>query len=189
MPNYRRWFRPGGTYFFTLVTYDRQPFLCEPDARAFFRHAIEHCRTDRPFKLPAIVLMPDHVHTIWALPPEDDDFSSRWGVIKKACTQSLLQSGHEAGVVSASRQRNRRRGVWQRRFWEHWIRDAEDLQGCADYIHYNPVKHGLVKCPHEWPHSSFHRWVREGIYPADWKCVCNGGVSDPPVLDGFEEAE
>lgn len=187
MPQYRRAFAPGGTFFFTLVTYDRQPFLCTEPARNLLRSAIALCRQQHPFVTEAFVLLPDHLHTLWTLPDDDADFAIRWGKIKKAFTQGW--EGEEA-VVSASRQRNRRRGVWQRRFWEHLVRDQEDFNRILDYIHYNPVKHGLCACPHGWPYSSFRRWVAAGGYEADWGCSCDGQKSKPPDfsnLDGVAE--
>lgn len=186
MPNYRRRLRPGGTYFFTLVTYQQEPFLCRPLARGLLRDAILACQADRPFILDAVVLLPDHLHAICTMPPGDFDFSTRWGVIKKSFTQSWLAAGGREGSVSESRAANRRRGVWQRRFWEHGVRDVDELQGCADYVHYNPVKHGLARCPHEWPWSSFSRWVRDGVYPPDWKCVCDGRATEPPTFGQFD---
>ncbi len=189
MPNYRRWFRPGGTFFFTIVTYDRAPFLCEPLARTILRRSLEQCQTLRPFKINAVVLLPDHFHTVWTLPPGDDDFSTRLGMVKKSFTQEWLNEGGTEGSISSSRMFNRRRGVWQRRFWEHWVRDIDDLQGCADYIHYNPVKHGLVKCPHDWPHSTFKNWVNDKAYAPDWQCVCDGRMPLPPEFERYGEME
>src|SRR5687768_13416942 len=137
MPNYRRTVRPGGTFFFTVVTYDRLAFLCNAKARAMLRTALRLCQTLRPFEIEAFVLLPDHLHTVWTLPVGDSDFSTRWGLIKKAFTQSWLASGGREGHVSVSREANQRRGVWQRRFWEHTIRDEDDLHRHLDYIHYN----------------------------------------------------
>jgi putative transposase len=182
MPNYHRAFRPGGTFFFTLVTYRRAPFLCDEIARTLLRSAIEQCRAQQPFQMDAFVLLPDHLHAMWTLPEEDSDFSRRWGRIKKTFTTA----GGWEGAISDSRSRNRRRGVWQRRFWEHVIRDQQDYQRHLDYIHYNPIKHSLVRCAHEWQWSSFHRLVREHIYEPTWCCGCDHRIVQPPDFDGLD---
>ena len=186
MPNYIRAYRPGGTFFFTLVTYDRAPFLCDPLARQFLHDAIDECRAARPFTMDAIVLLPDHLHAMWTLPEDDPDFSTRWGVIKKTFTQKWLSAGGECGAVSESRFNNRRRGVWQRRFWEHVIRDVDDPEKHLNYVHYNPVKHALAPCPHHWEWSSFHLHVDRSIYAHDWCCACDGRVTKPPDFTGLD---
>ncbi len=168
MPNYRRAYVPAGMYFFTLVTDRRVPILTDPLARRHLRRTFIECKRRWPFHIEAIVLLPDHLHTIWSLPPGDDLFSLRWAWIKKEFTKSWVAEGGAEQAVSDSRRRNRRRGVWQRRFWEHYVHDEDDLERHFDYIHYNPVKHGLVHAPLEWPYSSFHRFVRLGTYPAEW---------------------
>jgi putative transposase len=188
MPNYRRAFLPGGTFFFTLVTHDRRPILCEPAARAMLHGAFDECRRERPFDLLAVVLLPDHLHAIWRLPAGDPDYASRWSFIKSAFTRGWLAAGGAESAVSASRRRNRRRGVWQRRFWEHCLRDQDDLNRHADYIHYNPVKHGFARCPHEWEWSSFERWMGANFYERDWCCVCNDNrVFEPPDFSWANE--
>jgi len=125
-------------------------------------------RQAHPFQIDGIVILPDHLHTLWTLPEGDDDYSLRWRQIKSAFSRRL----DEGETVSASRSRKRERGVWQRRFWEHTIRDDEDFARHLDYIHYNPVKHGHVKRVADWPYSSFHRHVQQGIYSLEW-----GGVN------------
>ncbi|MDA0835068.1 MAG: transposase [Planctomycetota bacterium] len=120
--------------------------------------------------MPAIVLLPDHLHAIWSLPRGDADFSTRWSWIKKEFTKRWLSAGHAESVISQGRQDEGRRGVWQPRFWEHTLEDDEDFERHFDYIHYNAVKHKYVRCPHEWPHSSFHRWVKDNVYPWHWAC-------------------
>jgi putative transposase len=127
-------------------------------------------RKDAPFETVAIVLLPDHVHAMWALPTGDDDYPSRWKAIKAKFTSEWLTSSGVEREVSPGYRRQRRRGVWQPRFLEHTIRDEQDLHHHADYIHYNPVKHGYVRCPKDWPWSSFHRHVRSGDYPMEWGC-------------------
>jgi putative transposase len=179
MPNYRRFRVEGAIYFFTLVTDGRQPFLCTDDARALLRKFLKECDERWPFTISAIVLLPDHLHTLWSLPQGDDKYSRRWGWIKKEFTKAWLGSGHPEQLVSAGRARKRQHGVFQPRFWEHLIRDEEDFERHADYIHYNPVKHRYVASPRDWSWSSFHRYVKAGIYPIDWgqsideKCFAN----------------
>jgi putative transposase len=155
-------------FFFTLVTEQRAPILIEPLARRSLRRAFLDCRSRRPFHLVAVVLLPDHLHTVWSLPRGDTEYSLRWAWIKKEFTKSWLVGGGREQAVSDSRHRNRRKGVWQRRFWEHCIEDEDDLERHIDYIHYNPVKHGLVPAAKDWPYSSFHRFAKLGAYPPDW---------------------
>ena len=174
MSHYRRARSPGATYFFTVVTEGRAAFLCDPLARALLRQSIAHCRVAHPFDLLAIVLLPDHLHTLWKLPPDDHDFSKRWALIKSSFTRAYLNSAGLEAHRSPSRLRHRRRGIWQRHFWEHRVRDENELQQYLDYIHYNPVKHNHAKCPHAWPYSSFHKWVRNNTYSFEWLCTCDG---------------
>ncbi len=183
MPDYRRAFQPGGTFFLTVVTDRRARILTTEPARKILRPAIEHTRQTLPFDMRAMVLLPDHMHLLWTLPPGDTDFSKRIGTIKKAFTEAWLARGGREQSVSASRTRDRRRGVWQRRFWEHTIRDERDYIQHCHYIHYNPVKHGVATCPHAWPHSSFHRFVTEGIYDASWQCACGATRPTPPKFE------
>ncbi len=164
--DYRRYYQPGGTYFFTVVTEHRQPLLIDHIDR--LRTAFRHCLERHPFIIQGIVILPDHLHALWQLPEGDDDFSTRWMVIKRK-----FSAGLPPQIVNQSKQKKREKGIWQRRFWEHRIRDADDWQRHLDYIHYNPVKHGYCLTPAEWPHSSFKRSVKEGLYPADWG-------ADPP---------
>lgn len=174
MADYRRCYVPGGSYFFTVVTERRAGILLNDAARDCLREAIRHCRRTLPFAVDALVILPDHIHTIWTLPPNDGDFSKRWGIIKKHFTQHWLARGGTEQTQTASRLRNRRRGVWQRRFWDHLLRDEGDYQNHFDYLHFNPVKHGLVKNVADWPYSSFHRWAEQGVYPANWGVAMDG---------------
>jgi len=167
MPNYRRK-RQGSLYFFTIVTHNRQPIFAREDARRLLSTAIKRTRQDRPWTNEAMVLLPEHLHTIWRLPPDDTDYSGRIAAIKKRFTRAYLASGGAEGTVLAGQRRHRQRGVWQAPFWEHTIRDSKDFHLHVDYIHANPVKHGLVDYPRDWPHSSFHRYVQAGWYEADW---------------------
>lgn len=168
MSDYRRSYVAGGTFFFTLVTASRSTWLCDDDARETLRQAIVDCRAVRPFEIDAAVLLPDHLHMIWTLPRGDTDYSSRWAAIKREVTARRLNAGRADAKVSPAAVRQRRRGFWQRRFWEHTIADEIDMERHVDYIHFNPVKHGYCHAPKDWPHSSFHRFVRRGHYPLDW---------------------
>jgi putative transposase len=127
-----------------------------------------------PFLINAIVLLPEHLHAIWSLPPGDAKYSKRWGKIKKSFTEAYLAAGGREQPISHGKSRQRRRGVWQPSFWEHMIRDEVDFERHFDYIHYNPVKHGHVACAKDWPYSSFHRWVRESVYDRNWGSIRNG---------------
>lgn len=164
MSDYRRARDPGACYFFTLVSHQRRPLLTEAPLRAALRQAIERVRVGYPFAIDGWVLLPDHLHCLWRLPEGDADFGLRWSMIKRLTSQTLPRPG---GVSLSSRLR-RESGLWQRRFWEHRIRDAEDYRRHLDYLHFNPVRHGLVRRVVDWPWSSFHRLVREGVYPPDW---------------------
>jgi putative transposase len=183
MPNYRRFTVPGATLFFTVVTDRRRTFLVEPLARRCLREAFRVVRERHPFEIPAIVLLPDHLHAIWILPQGDSDYSTRWRRIKEEFTERFLAEGGIEGERSSSRLAREERAVWQRRFWEHTILDDQDFERHVDYIHYNPVKHGLVASPRDWPFSSFHRWVRRGDYPPDWGCTTHG----PLQFDDLDE--
>lgn len=163
MSNYHRNRVPGGTYFFTVNLQDRNSALLIEridNLRASIRRATEL----RPFHIDAWVVLPNHMHAIWTLPEGDDDFSQRWSTIKIAFSKRM-EPGEER---SKSRKCTGERGIWQRRFWEHTIRNEQDYAAHMDYIHYNPVKHGLVTTPAQWPHSTFHRCAEAGLYPPDW---------------------
>jgi len=164
MSSYLRAHIPGGTYFFTLTTLGRQPVLLQPAIRRALKQAIDLTRQRYPFHVDAWVLLPDHLHCIWTLPEADDQYGMRWSMIKRHVTQTT--SFH--GSTTPSRKTRREGGLWQRRFWEHVIRDEEDFERHADYIHWNPIKHGLAKTVAEWPYSTFHHYVRQGVYAPDW---------------------
>ena len=164
MPEYRRHYHKGGSYFFTIVTHQRQKILLNEDMRLALRESIGEISETLPFKVDAWVLLPDHLHCIWTLPAGDADYSSRWKAIKIAFAKTLPKTER----LSEVRERKGERGIWQRRFWEHTIRDDRDYAAHVDYIHINPLKHGLVQRVSDWPYSSFHRFVAEGSYPNDW---------------------
>ena len=163
MVRYRRNFIPGGSFFFTVNLAERRLRLLTENIDAL-RAAFRDTRAMHPFEIEAIVVLPDHLHTIWSLPESDCDFATRWRLIKSRFSRSLPKGER----VSESRRGKGERGIWQRRYWEHTLRDEHDLARHMDYIHFNPVKHGHVTRVRDWPHSSFHRFVREGIYPEDW---------------------
>lgn len=176
MSHYRRSNAPGASYFFTVVTHRRQPILCDEAVRNTLRSAIEKVRVAHPFSIDAWVLLPDHLHCVWTLPAGDCDFSSRWAAIKHAVSWNCRSSYRREELLSNSKRKRHESTLWQRRFWEHLIRDEDDLARHIDYIHYNPVKHGYAKHAGDWPYSTFHRFVRDGIYPSDW-----GGGADCDV--------
>ena len=168
MSDYRRWYVPGGTFFFTVVTYQRRRFLTTDLARQCLREAIDHVRQTRPFTVVAIVLLPEHLHAVWSLPPGDSNYSVRWQKIKERFTRAYLAAGGRDSTTTLSQQRHQQRGLWQKRFWEHTCQDEEAIKECVDYLHYNPVKHRLVARVNDYPWSTFHRFVRLGEYDLSW---------------------
>ncbi len=178
MPNYRRTQSPGATFFFTVVTYRRQPLLTLPESRQILRRVIVEVRRRYPFHVDAWVLLPEHVHCIWTLPAGDRDFSKRWGLIKAGFSKQAAVLFHRPEWTTASKAKHRESTIWQRRFWEHQIRGQNDFNRHVDYIHWNPVKHGHVQRAADWPYSTFHRYVAEGVYTQDW-----GGANEDP-FDG-----
>lgn len=180
MSRYRRASAAGSSYFFTVVAYRRQPILCDETIRDALRAAIEMVRVARPFVIDAWVLLPDHLHCVWTLPEGDADFSTRWMLIKRAVSLVCREEYRRTDWVTASKRKHRESTLWQRRFWEHQIRDENDFARHADYIHFNPVKHGHAQRAGDWPYSTFHRYVRDGIYARDW-----AGAGESMVL-GYE---
>jgi putative transposase len=176
MSRYRRATTAGSSYFFTVVSYRRQPILCDTSIRVALRNAIEAERALHPFTIEAWVLLPDHLHCVWTLPEGDADFSTRWMKIKRAVSLTCGDEYRRDDLLSASKLKHRESTIWQRRFWEHKIRDEEDFARHVDYIHFNPVKHGHVQRAMDWPYSTFHRYVRDGGYAQDWAGMAEGGV-------------
>ena len=170
---YRRSKAPGGTFFFTVNLADRRSRLltCKID---LLRDAIRKVRHAHPFEIVAIVILPDHLHSIWSLPEGDADYATRWSLLKGNFSRALATGE----PVSRARSLKRERGIWQRRYWEHRIRDEEDLARHVDYIHINPVKHGHATAPAEWPYSSIHRYIRQGLLPANWAAAPEGFGAD-----------
>ena len=163
MPNYRRSFVPGGTFFFTVNLLDRDRDLLVRHVD-LLREAVRTVRAKRPFEIVAWVVLPEHQHCIWTLPPDDTDYPERWRLIKLLFSRALPREEH----INASRKAKGERGVWQRRFWEHTICDERDLNHHIDYIHFNPVKHGHCVRAADWPHSSIHRFIEQGVLTSNW---------------------
>lgn len=163
MTEYRRNFVKGGSYFFTVALADRSQNLLVAHIDTL-RKAFRHVKAEHPFVLDAMVVLPEHLHCIWTLPAGDANYPDRWRRIKAAFSRSLP----DCGPRSHSKILKGERGIWQRRYWEHTLRDDDDWQRHVDYIHYNPVKHQHVEHAADWPHSTFHRYVESGIYQKDW---------------------
>ena len=164
--NYRRAFIPGGSYFFTVVTEYRRQLLASAEAVALLRSAVRTVRAARPFEVNAMVVLPDHLHCIWTLPPGDADFATRWRLVKTWFTKHCDPAWRVA--PGRARAAKKEQALWQHRYWEHALRDEVDFSRHVEYIHYNPVKHGLASAPISWPYSSFCRYVEAGMYPVDW---------------------
>jgi putative transposase len=162
MVRYRRNLVPGGTYFFTATLVDRRSTELVEHV-GVLRASVRETRAAHPFTIDAVVVLPDHLHIVMTLPTEDANFASRLSLIKRRFTTAVAEAG-----VRIPRHSNGEYALWQRRFWEHTIRDERDFERHVDYIHFNPVKHGLVKRVRDWPYSSFHRYVRRGMLPEDW---------------------
>ena len=179
MPHYRRFHPPGATWFFTVNLAERRGNHLLVEKIDALRSAFRRVRERRPFQVEAAVILPDHLHCIWRLPDGDGDFSIRWNLIKGGFSRRMGKKER----ISQSRGKRRERGVWQRRFWAHLLRDQADFNRHVAYIHYNPVKHGWVTRVVDWPHSSFHRFVARGVYSSAW----GGGIA--PAVENAGEAE
>lgn len=169
MATYRRSTTPGATYFFTLNTYRRQRVLTERPIYETLKQSIRMVKEIHPFTIEAFVLLPDHLHCIWTLPEYDADYGMRWNMIKREVSLSTRDIINMP--LTPSRLKRGELGLWQRRFWEHQIRDDRDYEKHINYIHWNPVKHGYVKQASDWPYSSFQRFVERGVYTVDWACA------------------
>jgi putative transposase len=168
MPTYLRSKTPGSTFFFTVVTFRRRRLFANPNNQEILSNIIAEVRKESPFTLDAWVFLPDHLHCLWTLPPGEADYSKRWGLIKAKFTKAISTEACRSARLTGSRIRHRESTIWQRRFWEHRIRDERDLQVHLDYIHFNPVKHGLANSPRDWPYSSFRDFVGQNLYPDNW---------------------
>ena len=174
--HYRRNLKPGATYFFTLVTHERAKLFADEANVARWRAAVARVQRKRSFVIEAEVILPDHLHLLWTMPEGDADYATRIRLAKAEFTKSLALSG--VASANLSRAQKGERDVWQRRYWEHTIRDDRDFQVRLDYIHYNPVKHALVGRAADWPHSTFQAWVAKGAYDPWW-----GSDDMPPLPD------
>jgi putative transposase len=169
MSAYRRCFIPGGCYFFTVVTHNRKPLFDSAANVELLRQAMREVKAQRPFEIQGMVVLPDHLHALWRLPSRDADFSRRWRDIKHHVSKRI-----DAPVIHRNE-----KAVWQRRFWEHAIRNEDDWRRHIDYLHYNPVKHGFVAAASDWPYSSFRAALKKGWYSPDW------GRSMPDDIRGW----
>jgi len=174
MPNYRRAWMPGGTYFFTINLLQRKPNDLLVHNINNFRAAVRNVLLRHPFTIHGWVVLPDHFHCLITLPQNDTNFALRWRLIKGGFSKSIPHTEWQ----SKSRMKRGGRGIWQRRYWEHMIRDERDFSAHMDYIHINPVKHGLVKQVVDWPYSTFHRLVDQGVYDNNW-----AGSSEADTLE------
>ncbi|MCL1961156.1 MAG: transposase [Desulfovibrionaceae bacterium] len=166
MTSYRRNFIPGGSFFFTVNLAERNRSLLT-DHIGLLREVFRGVRQRHPFTMDAIVVLPDHLHAVWTMPQGDADFATRWRQIKSTFSRHLARGER----ISPSRSARGERGIWQRRYWEHTIRDETDFERHVNYIHINSLKHGLVDRVCDWRPSSFHRYVALGIYPLNWGCA------------------
>jgi putative transposase len=174
---YRRIFAPGGIYFFTIVTYHRRPIFSSPHAVEILRQSFRYTKDRYPFEIIAIVVMPDHIHVLLKLPAGCIDFPIRWRLIKSHFSRQWKKT--TSGKDVRSRNAKNELNIWQSRYWEHLIRDEDDLSAHIDYIHYNPVKHGFVSAPGDWGYSSFKRFVDQEYYTTDWGVSDNIWAGDP----------
>ena len=163
---YRRLRIDGATYFFTVVTHERKPILTVDANLNLLREAFREVMKKRPFTIDAIVILPDHLHCIWTMPKDNSDFSTRWRLIKTYFSRRC--DSQFRSEPSLSRTKKSEQAIWQRRYWEHYIRNQEDYNRHIDYIHYNPVKHGYVRAPKDWAASSFHKFAKEGRTDINW---------------------
>ncbi len=164
MSNYRRNFQCGATYFFTVNLLQRKNNDLLVRHIDLLRQSVARVKRRYPFDILGFVVLPEHLHAIWQMPHNDSNYSLRWRLIKSHFSKSLPKNEQ----LTISRQKRQERGIWQRRFWEHTIRDDKDLESHMDYLHYNPVKHGYVKSVADWEFSTFHYCVEKGIYRVDW---------------------
>jgi len=163
MPNYRRSFIAGGCFFFTVTLRDRRSTLLT-DHIELLRRCVRTVRRAHPFAIDAWVVLPDHMHCIWTLPNGAIDYPTRWRLIKLLFSRDLPNISERSSCQVARREK----GIWQRRYWEHTIRNELDFNHHVDYVHVNPVKHGFVTRVSDWPYSTFHRFVKAGILSSDW---------------------
>ncbi len=163
---YKRYFQPGGMFFFTLVTYKRRKLFVDERSIDLFNASVQYVQIKHPFEMDAYCICPDHIHMIWTLPEDEVDYPTRLRLLKSHFSHHYIDG--DRLIVSESRKKNGEKDIWQRRYWEHFIRDEDDYLRHLEYIHYNPVKHGLVNAPALWRYSSFSEYVEQGLYPVEW---------------------
>ena len=176
MPNYRRAKITGATWFFTVNLLERHNNNLLIKEVALLKASIKKVYRAHPFEIIAWVVLPDHMHCLWKLPEGDTDYATRWRLIKSHFSKAIAPKEYRSPV----RVKNGERGIWQRHYWEHWIRDEQDFQRHFDYIHRNPLKHGLVTRVSDWPYSTFHKYVKTGIYSESW---CGDNSMDIELVD------
>ena len=181
--HYKRLKVEGGSYFFTVVTHKRRNLFLDGDLVALLDTAVARVQERHPFEIEAQVVLPDHLHALWQLPANDADYSTRWRLIKEAFTKEFVKR-HGPTDANGPRRRRGEQVLWQRRFWEHLIREDRDFGAHLDYIHLNPVHHGCVSAPRDWPHSSFAKWVSRGAYEPNW-----GSDEKPELPEWAKEFE
>jgi putative transposase len=179
---YRRLHIEGACYFFTVVTAARRSLFEDANAVGLYQSALDFVRLRHPFVVEAQVILPDHIHAIWQLPEGDANYPTRWRLIKSNFTHRYLKEVPPP-PISNSRKAKNEQGLWQRRYWEHLIEDEADFISHLDYVHYNPVYHGLVDAPRDWQRSTFHDWVARGVYEPEW------GTSEVPGLEEWAGRE
>ena len=170
--DYRRSNAKGGTFFFTVNLANRSSSILTDNVQ-LLRDSVSKVRANHHFTIVAMVVLPEHLHAIWTLPIGDSNYPLRWSLIKSGFSRALSKSEN----INSSRKQKRERGIWQRRYWEHQIRNAEDLSRHIDYIHFNPVKHGYTDTAVNWPYSSIHRYIRQGVLPYNWSVDLRGDYS------------
>ena len=176
MPNYRRNRVDGGCFFFTLNLLERHNNQLLTQNIHILRDVVKRIQKKHPFHIDGWVILHEHMHFIWTLPPDDSDYSTRIRLLKTLFTKEIPRTERRSDV----RVKNNERGIWQRRFWEHTIRDESDYAAHMDYLHYNPVKHGLVANVVDWPYSTFHKLVKSDVYSRDWgRCNENVMAGEP----------
>ncbi len=183
MSRYRGVRLEGGVFFFTVVTYARRPLLTTELGVHCLRNAWRETIRTLPFETEAVCVLPDHLHTIWSMPEGDSDYPARWRKLKGLFTREYRRGGGAGEIPNSSRIRKREAAVWQRRYWEHRIRDVDDFRHHVDYIHFNPVKHGFVTSTADWEWSSFHDHVKKGWLESDW------GTTEPDDIGNLEVGE
>jgi putative transposase len=180
MSQYRRIYQQESIVFLTIITYNRQPIFKNPQNIDLLRQTTAIVRSEMPFEILGAVILPEHLHFLWQLSSSDNNYSKRVGRLKALFTKSFREQNKVNLPLTQSREKHRESNIWQRRFWEHTIRDDLDFEQHLNYIHYNPVKHNLVSCPHFWKYSSFNLWVKKGFYSPQWACICQGNKPQVP---------